>query len=209
MACLIYPLYRLAAKCRLFHSNSRASFLWYSYKSLSLWSHCHANFSHWLKLGASFQSSGCVYIIYLLKMPLYCDTMPLRTPPFYGRPLMVPMIGHRNVYLPDLWNKDISLFRIKNAQSHPKRSYCIVNELYNTVKAFPRVRSLVLANQFHLDHHEDSQFTTSKHQILRYLSVRPPLSLLCHQSSFRDAGKCHFLRGVACDTMHALNQHPN
>ena len=44
----------------------------------------------------------------------------------------------------------------------------IANELYNTVKA---MRLLALANQFHVDHHEDSLFTTSKHQILRFLSL--------------------------------------
>ena len=53
----------------------------------------------------------------------------------------------------------------------PTWSYCIVNKLCNTVNATPGVQSLALANQFHMDHHEDSRFTTSKYQILRFLPL--------------------------------------
>ena len=47
------------------------------------------------------------------------------------------MVSHRSVYLLDLRIKDTSLFRIMDARSSPKRSYCIVNKLYNTIKAMP------------------------------------------------------------------------
>ena len=67
-----------------------------------------------------------------------------------------------NVYLFDLQIiKDTSLFHTTDAWSGPKWSkyYCIDSNLYNTNKARPRVRLLVLTLQFNIDHHEDGWFT--------------------------------------------------
>ena len=54
-----------------------------------------------------------------------------------------------------------SLFRITDAQSRPKRSYCIDIKLYNTGQA-TLPSSIVVLLQFHMDNHEDGWFTSQK-----------------------------------------------
>ena len=54
---------------------------------------------------------------------------------------------------------------ITGSGSASKQSYCMVNEVYNTVKATALRPTLALALQFHMDHHEYGWLT---HQISTY-----------------------------------------
>ena len=64
----------------------------------------------------------------------------------------------------------ISLYSVLQMQS-PTPNVHNQHILYNTVKVMPTGVMLALLNPFHVDHHEDSRFTTSKHQISRFLSL--------------------------------------
>ena len=85
--------------------------------------------------------------------------------------------------------------------SSPKRSYCIVNELCNTVKATPL--SLIATTNAGVPHGLSWRWLIyqTKHQISTYHSL-PGLhwAFFCCLSSFSDAGEPHWLWGVACTT---------
>ena len=88
-------------------------------------------------------------------------------------------VSYRNVYLLDPQIKDTSLFRITDAWSDPKRSYCIVSKLYNTVKAMPP--SLIASASAAVSHGLSWRwliYQTKMPNTEISLSTWPPLGLL-------------------------------
>ena len=148
--------------------------------------HVQCHFTHMKKKNANaarvpytLAKLATLAIIYYSGISLL-RTSELRTPPLYTDVhWRSQTVGHRNVYLLDLQIKDTSLFRITDAWSSPKQSYCIVNKLYNTVKATPL--SSIASTSAAVPHGLSWRwliYQTKMPNTEISLSTRPPLDLV-------------------------------